>query len=135
MSQLPDVSCVIKVINNFDGKTLPSGGTIFGQPGEATVRYVVINDSDKLAGPLTVVGSLFRNNLRVQPNGQPNVVPAQQITLQPKQMWKQEFSVSEFNSSPSYRASMLVDVGNFVNEDDETNNSVKTTFQIATPPK
>src|SRR4051794_31100207 len=113
MSQLPDVSCLIKVINNSDGKTLQNGGTIFGQPGEATVRYVVINDSDKPAGPLTIVGSLFRNEVRVQPSGQPNVVPAQQVTLQPKQMWKQEFPISEFNSSPSYRASMLVDVGNF----------------------
>jgi hypothetical protein len=135
MSQLPDVSCLIKVIANSDGKTLPDGGAIFGQLDQATLRYVVVNHSDKPAGPLFVVGSLFRNGVRVQPNGQPNIIPSQQITLQPKQLWKREFPISEGTFSATYKASLLADVGNFVHEEDESNNSVKTSFQIVTPPR
>ena len=54
MTQLPDVSCTVKVIENADGTRTPDGGAIFS--GNATVRYVVVNDSNNVAGPLTVVG-------------------------------------------------------------------------------
>jgi hypothetical protein len=134
MTQLPDVSCIIKVINNADGKRLSDGDAIFGD-GSATIRYVVVNDSHKPAGPLTIVGSLFRDGIKVKPNGQPNVVPAQQITLQPNQIFKSEFSVSENFSTSTFVAKMLVDVGNFVNEEDETNNLAQTTFEIVPPPR
>src|SRR4051812_17795898 len=62
MTQLPDVCCMISVINNADGKRLSDGSAIFGD-GSATVRYLVVNDSNKPAGPFTVVGSLSRDGV------------------------------------------------------------------------
>lgn len=132
MSQLPDVSCIVKIINNDDGKRLPDGAVVIGE-GHLTIRYTVVNDSNLTAGPLTVVGSLFRSGVRIQPNGQPNVVPAQQITLGPNQVWKREFQISEKFSDSLFEARMFADVGNFVGEEDETNNQVKTTVLVRPP--
>ena len=133
MTQLPDVSTSIKVIDDDSGKRVLDGGEIFA--GFATVRYVVVNDSNKTAGPLTVVGSLFRDGVRLQPNGKAKVFPAQQITLQPNQVWKFEFPVNERQSTSTYEARILADVGNSIAEEDETNNSVRTTFQMVIPPR
>lgn len=133
MAQLPDVYCWIKVIDDATGKTLADGGEIFS-PGKAIIRYVVANDSNKPAGPLTVVGTLYRNGVKVMPGGQPNVVPAQQITLQPNQIWKKEYVVSELSSLVPYVAKLLGDVGNFVNEEDEANNQTKKSFSFYQPP-
>jgi hypothetical protein len=78
--QLPDINCWIKAIDQGNGKNLADGADVAG-PVSVTVRYSVTNDSHKPAGPLTVVGSLFRNNVQLTPGGQPNVVPAQTITV------------------------------------------------------
>jgi hypothetical protein len=56
MAQLPDVFCWIKLIDDVNGKVLTDAATI-GSPGKVVVRYVVANDSNKTAGPLTGVGS------------------------------------------------------------------------------
>ena len=133
MTQLPDVSATIKVIETADGTRTPDGGAIFS--GNAIVRYVVVNDSNKAAGPLTVVGSLYKDGVRVQPNGQPNVVPAQQITLQPNQVWKAEFPVSETLHTTYYEAKLLADVGGFVREEDESNNLVQTKWSMQSVPR
>lgn len=135
MAELPNVLCKIRIIDEASGKTVPNGGTL-AMPAKAIVRYVVINDSDKPAGPLTVVGALYRNDVKVQPAGQPNVVPAQPITLQPGQLWKQDVPLSEDGpggSSVSYRATLLGDVGNLVKEGDEDDNLVKTSFHFQKP--
>jgi hypothetical protein len=135
MQQLSDVYCWIKVVDN-NGKVVPQGAWISTR--QATVRYVVANDSHLPAGPLTVVGSLYRDGVKVQPGGQPNVVPAQQITVQPGQLWQKEFPISEFHISPGsaiqYEAKLLGDVGGFVKEEDETNNLAKTNFNLYEPP-
>jgi hypothetical protein len=133
MTQLPDVSCTIKVLENADGARTPDGGAIFS--GYATVRYVIVNDSNKTAGPITIVGSLFKDGVRVQPNGQPNVVPAQQITLSPNQVWKAEFPVSETLHTTYYEAKLLADVGNVVREEDEANNVAQTKWSMQSVPR
>jgi len=134
MAQLPDVSCWIKVIDDSTGKVVPDGAGIeytTGAPPKVIVRYVVANDGDQPVGPLTVVGALFRDGVRVQPGGQPNVVPAQQITIQPKQSWKHEHTVSEASTKTvQFVASMLGDVGNFFKEEDEANNRAKSSFSM-----
>ena len=133
MAQLPDVYCWIKVIDDATGKVLSDGGEIF--PGrKAIVRYVVTNDSNKQIGPLTVVGTLYRNGVKITPNGQPNVVPAQQITLQPNQIWKKEYVVSESGSLVPYVAKIFGDVGGFVNEEDEANNQAQRSFRFYKSP-
>jgi hypothetical protein len=70
MAQLPDVFCWIKLIDDVNGKVLTDAATI-GSPGKVVVRYVVANDSNKTAGPLTGVGSLYRDGVKVQPGGSP----------------------------------------------------------------
>jgi hypothetical protein len=107
MADLPDVHCWVKVLDATD-KVVPDGGSIVPQ-WNAVVRYIVANDSNKPPGPLTVVGSLFSNGLRVQPGGQPNVVPAQTITVQPNQIWKIDQPVSEFEPGTVYVARILGD--------------------------
>jgi hypothetical protein len=133
MAQLPDVVCWIKVIDKSTGKALSDSGFIRG-PGEAIVRYVLVNDSDEPVGPLWVGGSLGRNGVKVTAGGQSNVVPAQQVTLQPRQLWKQEFSVFESSGSVEYIAELFADIGNFINEEDETNNLAHRSFRIVTSP-
>jgi hypothetical protein len=130
MPTFPDVYCWIKLIDKNTGKVVEDGHTFWGG-ADVVLRYVVANDSHKTAGPLTVVGTLRKNGVKVQPGGKPNVVPAQQITLQPNQIWKAEYE--EIDSSPgddTFEASMLGDVGNFVNEEDEKNNQATAKFSV-----
>lgn len=133
MAQLPDVYCWIKVIDEGSGKAQPDGVQL-QPPGKLTVRYSVANDSHKAAGPLWVVGALRRNGVKVTPGGQSNVVPAQQITVQPGQVWSKEYLVSESDWA-DYVATMLGDVGGLVNEEDEKNNQAKRTFSFQEVPK
>ena len=136
MAQLPDVYCWIKAIDDSNGKVLPEGGETHW-PRKTIVRYVVANDSNEPIGPMIVVGSLFRNGVRVQPGGQPNVIPAQQITVQPNQIWKKEYTVSESSSSGffDYVAKLSGDVGfGAVDEEDESNNQAQRSFTYHTTP-
>lgn len=130
---LPDIYCWVKVLLTATDKVVPDGAVI-QVPGSALVRYVVANDSNKAAGPLTIVGVLDRNGVRVKPAGQPNVVPAQTITVQPNQIWKKEYTVNETNGGTQYVAKILGDIGKFVNEEDETNNAGQGSFSFVVPP-
>ena len=130
MSQLPDVHCWIKVIDGATGRMVGNGKDL-GVPGSAVVRYVVANDSDRTVGPMWVVGSLYRDGVRVRPEGRKNVVAAQQITLQPREVWKHEHTVSEGTTTRglvSYSARILGDGGAVLNEQDETNNRAQQAF-------
>jgi hypothetical protein len=124
MAQLPDVFCWIKVIDKSDGKVVPNGGWV-GAPGQAVVRYVVANDSDKVAGPLTIWGELFRNRVKI-----PNVLAPQQITLQPNEIWKKEVPVAEAGGFAAYLAKLRGDVDNVINEESEANNLAQRNFDI-----
>jgi hypothetical protein len=127
--QLPDAFAWIKAINESGGKALPDGDQVQA-PAKVTVRYSIANDSHKATGAIYVVGALFRNGVRVKPGGQPNVVPAQQIDLQPGQVWVKEYTVDESESVVTYEARLLADVGSFVAEDDEKNNLAQRTFTV-----
>lgn len=133
MAEFPDVFCWIKLVDGASGKAF-SSGTEFHAPAKVVVRYVVANDSHKPAGPLTVTGVLRKNGVKVQPNA----VPAQQITVQPNQIWKGEYVVSDATTGKDlFEASMLGDIGNWVDEEDEANNKAKATFAVSgvVPPK
>jgi hypothetical protein len=133
MADLPDINCWVKVLYTESDKVVPEAGTVWA-PGKALVRYAVANDSNKTTGPLTVVGALFRNGVRVKPAGQSNVVPPQTITVQPNQVWKKDYVVSESTNGTKYVATILGDVGNFVNEEDESNNKDQHSFSFVPPP-
>ena len=131
MPDLPDIHCWIKLVDKSTGKAVPSGFQ-FSRSADVIVRYVVANDSHLSAGPLAVVGRLWKNGVLVQPAGKPNVVPAQEITVQPNQIWKAEYEV---NDTPTkvvdvFDASMVGDIGNIVNEEDENNNWVSADFAV-----
>lgn len=132
MVQLADAHAWVKAITVDSGKVISDGAQIW-PPTKILVRYTVANDSHVVAGPLTVVGSLTRNGVKVTPNGQANVVPSQQITLQPNTVWKKEWTIAESDSGATYVAKILADVGNWVNEDDESNNKDVTKFEVVKP--
>ena len=134
MAEFPDVYCWIKLVNKPTGKAVPSG-TQFSDQADVIVRYVVANDSHKPAGPFWVVGALRKNGTKIQPGGQPNVVPAQQITVQPNQVWKAEYEVTDAAGGlDTFDATMLGDIGNFINEEDEKNNKATAKFKFAASP-
>jgi hypothetical protein len=131
MPNFPDVKCWIKLIDGKTGKACPDGTTFLG-PSTVVVRYVVANDSHQPAGPFYVVGALRKNGVVIKPGGQPNVVPAQQITVPPNQIWKGEYRVTDNPSgADTYVATMLGDVGGFVVEEDEKNNKANASFTIS----
>jgi hypothetical protein len=134
MPAFPDVYCWIKLINQSDGRARPTG-TDFAQPAHVTVRYVVANDSHKPEGPFFVAGYLRKNGVMIESNGQP-VVPLQQITLQPNQVWKQEYDVIDSTGGNGYDALMRGDILNLVDEEDEKNNKATAHFTVSnfTPP-
>ena len=130
MPQLPDVHCWIKVIDATTGRSVPNGKDL-GVPGKAVVRFLVANDSDRPVGPLWIVGSLYRDGARVRGKDQQHVVPPQQITLMPREVWKQEYAVEEGSATRglvSYSARILGDGGGVLNEHDETNNRAQQAF-------
>lgn len=135
MAQLPNLHCWIKVLDTH-GNGIADGA--FATRTTTTVRYVVANDSALPAGPLTVVGALYREGVKIQPGGQPNVVPAQLITVQAGQIWQKEYTFFDHDIRPGgharYEAKLLGDVGNFVKEADETDNVVKFSFTLIEPP-
>lgn len=133
MPELPDVHCWIKLVDASTGKPIVNGAEV-NPPAKVAIRYYVANEGDQPVGPLWVVGALSRNGQRVKPSGQPNVVPAQQITLQPNQIWKKEYSVSEADPFVVYVAKILGDIGNFVGEEDEANNRDQKAFTVLRPP-
>jgi len=135
MADFPDVYCWIKLVDKSTGKAVPSG-TQFSNSADVIVRYVVANDSHKSAGPLWVVGVLNKNGVKVQPAGKPNVVPAQQITVQPNQIWKAEYEVNDATGGlDTFDASILGDIGALVDEEDEKNNKGSANFKVAAIPK
>jgi hypothetical protein len=130
MSLLPDVQCWIKVIDGSTGRAVANGKDL-GVPGSAIVRFVVANDGDRPAGPMWIVGNLYRDGVRVRPAGRQNVVPAQQVELQAREVWKQEHAVSEGRDAKglvSYSARILVDGGAVLDEDDATNHRAQHAF-------
>jgi hypothetical protein len=124
---LPDVKCSIKVTQEPSGSSVPNGAEI--GPGTVTVHYVVKTDSIRPVGPLTVVGSLYRDGVKVTPDGAPNVVPAQQTQVSKGNPFEKKYTLSEGGKGlVKYSARILADVGNFVNESDESNNKARVDF-------
>ena len=135
MTTLPDFYTYVKVIADSDGKVIRDGEEV-SAPAKVTIRYVVVNDSHKAAGPWFVVGWLKRNGVQVHPLGQNTpVIPLQSITVQPNTVWKKEWVVTESQDAEAlYVATMAGDFGAFMpNEEDEKNNSGKMTFLIRRP--
>lgn len=127
-----DLRCWIKLVH--EGGWVLADGDQLTPPAKVTVRYTMVNDSDVAVGPFTVVGALKKNGQRIKPNGQPNVVPAQQVTIPPNAVWTRSYVVSETDPNYSgYAAAMLVDVGDFIDEDDEKNNLARRTFSVMKP--
>ena len=56
MPEFPDTSAWIKLIDQSNGKAIPSG-SILVHPSNVTIRYVVANDSNKPVGEIAVMGA------------------------------------------------------------------------------
>jgi hypothetical protein len=118
-----DLKCSIKAVGP-DGSTIPNGGSIFGKPGNnVSVEFRATNDS-KESTKFSWKGVVIYHGAKVQPE-----IPAAWITLKPaetKVVGKQTFALTMPQSDVKSR--MLVDIGNFVVETDETNNVASLHF-------
>ena len=134
MAQLPDVYCWIKLIDQPTGKVIPNGMVVDPSPtGSITIRYVVANDSNKPTGNFAILETLKKDGKNL-----PLPIPWTVIELQPKVLWKHEYTVNK-NAPGKYEASMWGDLGlkagGFVVEEDEKNNIAKAIFAIKATPK
>jgi hypothetical protein len=137
MTALPDFYTYIKVIEANSGMVIRDGGEV-NSPAKVTVRYVVVNDSHKVAGPWPVLGRLRRDGIELHPAGKVSVVPLESITVQPNTVWKKEWVVTEADGADaSFVATMSGDPSIFgtaaPNEEDEKNNTAKMSFSIHPP--
>ena len=124
MSFLPDINCYVKAIQLSTSKVIPNGSSksLYFKDG-VIFRYVVANDSDRAAGPLTISCALTNDGQNVPLNLIP--IPT---TIKPKTVWTFDHTVGA--ASGKYVASIVGDVGNKVDEEDESNNSYKLTINI-----
>jgi hypothetical protein len=128
MTSRPDFHSYVKVILDDTGAVIPDGGSVT-VPAKVIVRYVVVNDSHKTAGPWLVTGGLKHNGITVNPTGKTTgVVPVQNVTLQPDTVWKKEWKVT---AQGNYVANIF-SIGSFDGppEEDSKNNIGKMSFSI-----
>jgi hypothetical protein len=133
MADFPDLYCWIKLIDKSTGKLYPEGW--FVNSDAVIVRYVVANDSHQSAESLWVIGTLSKNGSLVRPPGKRNVVPEQQITVKPGRIWKAEYEVNaDWGVGVPlniFKAALLVDIVNTINEEDENNNQANASFWLS----
>jgi hypothetical protein len=127
MTSRPDFHSYVKVISEDTGAVIPDGGSVTA-PAKVIVRYVVVNDSHKTAGPWLVVGGLKHDGVTVNPQGKTNgVVPPQNVTLEPDKVWKKEWKVTG-------QGLYVANIGSFSlagpPEEDCKNNLGKMSFSI-----
>lgn len=136
--QLADAFAWIKLIDTDTGKVIPSGSTI-ETPAKLILRWVVANDSKVDTGLFYVVGQLKRNGVIVKPNGKPNVIPLQTISVPKGQLWIFEFPIEETSGITVYSATLLADLGSLIgsgkiDEESEANNVAEYKWNVVTPP-
>lgn len=128
MVSLPDLDAYVKVIWGYDGTVIPDGYLVFA-PTTATIRFVVVNDSNQPAVDWSIVYSVKRNGAAINP---PGVFLVNKITVQPNTLWKTEWA---FTDPGDYEASIHVSnahihfAGQQI-EEDSTNNAGKVSFII-----
>jgi hypothetical protein len=121
-----DLRCWINVVDEDSGKVVPDGYGVMA-PAKLKIRYNVKNDGQAPLGPFWVVGALMKDGVRLQPNP----VPAQQINKLPAgKTWEADHVMTEASFPVTYKAYMLGDVGNWIKEDDESNNKASSSFMV-----
>ena len=113
MPEFPDTSAWIKLIDQSNGKAIPSG-SILVHPSNVTIRYVVANDSNKSVGEIAVMGVLYKDDVKVVPSP----LPITWIKLEGNQLWKHEYTVTSTGDSNEFRATLFGGVGSSITEED-----------------
>jgi hypothetical protein len=130
MPEFPDTSAWIKLIDQSNGKAVPSGSTL-NHPSNVTIRYVVANDSNQPVGEIAVMGVLYKDDVKVVPSP----LPITWIKLQANQLWKHEYTVTSTGDANEFRATLFGGVGSSITEEDEKNNIFNTKFSFSTTHK
>jgi hypothetical protein len=125
MPDFPDTQAWIKLIDQSNGKAVPSG-SILSHPSSITIRYVVANDSNQPAGEVAVMGVLYKDNVKVIPSP----LPITWIKLQANQLWKHEYTVSSTGEANAFRATLYGGIGSTITEEDEKNNIFNAKFSF-----
>ncbi len=130
MTQLTDTYAYIKLISASTGQAIVDGAAVAPNHEAVIVRYVVVNDSNTPTGTFTVVGTLAKDGINIQPHP----LPATQLKLQPKQVVTFEHTVAiSALDNVAFVAKLLSDVGNFNVEESETNNKATASFGVIKP--
>ena len=124
MQEFPDTSELIKLIDQSNGKAIPSGSVLV-HPSNVTIRYVVANDSNKPVGEIAVMGVLYKDDVKF-----PSPLPITWINL--RNRFKYIYTVTSTGDSNEFRATLFGGVGSSITEEDEKNNIFNTKFSFST---
>lgn len=69
MPEFPDIHAWIKLIDQDNGRVVPSGSQ--PHPSTVTICYVVANNSNQSAGEIAVMGILYKDNVKLIPSPLP----------------------------------------------------------------
>ncbi|HZD33895.1 MAG TPA: hypothetical protein VE130_01715 [Nitrososphaeraceae archaeon] len=125
MPEFPDIHAWIKLIDQHNGRVVPSSSQL-SHPSTVTIRYVVANDSNQSAGEIAVIGILYKNNVKVIPSP----LPLTWIKLQASQLWKHEYTVISTGEENEFRTTLFGGVGGSITEEDEKNNIFGAKFSF-----
>ena len=119
----PDLSCSIKAVGP-EGQTIDDGGSVASGPdgSDVQINFVVTNPSSARSGQFWL-----RPCVRI--NGEKAYdPPVEMINLEPGGSWTHEFSGRTGAPVEEWRASLLADINDFVDESNERNNQAVLSF-------
>jgi hypothetical protein len=122
--QLADLTCTIKV-TGANGQPIQNGGqdsTASGGAG-AKFQFMIKNGGGVDSGPFSAVATVRRNGGKLQPgpfNGSLQLAPGQSKII--------DYPVHYVSPTEDYKAQILVDTADSVDESNESNNQATFNF-------
>jgi hypothetical protein len=119
----PDITCSIEAVGP-DGTPIDDGSSVTYGADEAVVRisFTAANLSSARSGQFWLRPCVRVNEAKAYDP------PVEMMNLEPGESWTQEFSSAVSSPSEAWRASILVDINDFVDESDERNNRASLSF-------
>ena len=121
----PDLSCSIEAVGP-DGEVIDGGGSVMygADDGEVRIDFSVTNPSSVRSGQFWLRPCVRVNGIKALDP------PVEMMNLEPGESWTHEFSQAFGGGTEEWRASILVDINDFVDESDEHNNRAELSFTV-----
>lgn len=122
---LPDLACTITATGP-DSKPITNGGSVSTASGGAyaTVTFHLTNKGAAGSGPFWLKRVVRINGSKMYDP------PAEQLTLKAHETKHFPFSKTFLSPTEDWKATILADIGDFVDETDETNNKATFAFTV-----